>query len=635
MPFSGQHRSATTSVLYKMLCGLCEVAQVAEVLISISEKAPQVQGQATVSGLEKFCLGLVWWSWAIMAVPWHMALLLLMYPRILGAQRVIDGTTYTTRPSTTTPSTTRPFTTTLNAPVSRPPVRLVHPNSSCSGRVEIFLSGQWGTVCDDIWELPHAQVVCRQLGCGRALSAQPAAFFGQGSGPIWLDDVRCTGNESAITECTHSGLGAHNCNHGEDAGVICEVINATTSTTRPSTTRPFTTTLNAPVSRPPVRLVHPNSSCSGRVEIFLSGQWGTVCDDIWELPHAQVVCRQLGCGRALSAQPAAFFGQGSGPIWLDDVRCTGNESAITDCTHAGLGAHNCNHGEDAGVICEEVQPLLQASQLVCSDSQLQVGVHFSSLQFRLNLLSGHLAVPSCSSYRVQENVVWYQVPRQAGFCGTVLTTNSTHAIYSNNLFLYPLSNSSLVIPEVIPFSCAYPLEINTSLNTFIRPILRDGGLQGSGSTASASMYVFYDSNFTAIYNGRHPITLPVGSALHVGVFVTESEPAFALVLDECYTSSSVFPNGGSTVRYFLLHSRCPTNPQVSVIENGVSLRALFSALLFSQQGTTPYVFLHCRLSLCDKRSYSCVPFCARRTYRSVPRSAQLSPVTIGPITWEE
>uniref|UniRef100_A0A8D3EDX8 SRCR domain-containing protein n=2 Tax=Scophthalmus maximus TaxID=52904 RepID=A0A8D3EDX8_SCOMX len=95
-------------------------------------------------------------------------------------------------------------------------------NSSCSGRVEIFLRGQWGTVCDDAWGLVDAQVVCRQLGCGRVLSAPLSARFGPGRGPIWLDDVTCTGSESKLTECRHRGIGSHNCAHSEDAGVVCE-----------------------------------------------------------------------------------------------------------------------------------------------------------------------------------------------------------------------------------------------------------------------------------------------------------------------------------------------------------------------------------------------------------------------------
>ncbi|KAK7939331.1 hypothetical protein WMY93_002657 [Mugilogobius chulae] len=69
------------------------------------------------------------------------------------------------------------------------------------------------------------------------------------------------------------------------------------------------------------------------------------------MSDAQVVCRQMGCGPALGATGGAGFGQGSGKIWLDDVKCSGNESFLTQCGHRGFGTNNCGHGEDAGVVC--------------------------------------------------------------------------------------------------------------------------------------------------------------------------------------------------------------------------------------------------------------------------------------------
>ena len=101
-------------------------------------------------------------------------------------------------------------------------VRLVSPtNSLSSGRVEVFYNGTWGTVCDDWWDLHDADVVCRQLGYDGALSAPRAAAFEQGTGPIWLDDVGCFGNEKSIFQCGHQGWGVENCWHGKDAGVVC------------------------------------------------------------------------------------------------------------------------------------------------------------------------------------------------------------------------------------------------------------------------------------------------------------------------------------------------------------------------------------------------------------------------------
>lgn len=103
----------------------------------------------------------------------------------------------------------------------RTELRLVNGSSRCSGRVEIFHDQQWGTVCDDRWSSKHAEVVCRELGCGVPLKAHTKAFYGQGTGPIWLDDVNCQGTEAALRECTASAWGHNNCNHREDAGVEC------------------------------------------------------------------------------------------------------------------------------------------------------------------------------------------------------------------------------------------------------------------------------------------------------------------------------------------------------------------------------------------------------------------------------
>ena len=94
-------------------------------------------------------------------------------------------------------------------------------NLPSSGRVEVFYNGTWGTICDDLWDSQDADVVCRQLGYDGALSAPREAAFGQGTGQIWLDDVRCVGNEKSISQCSHQGWGIENCRHGEDAGVVC------------------------------------------------------------------------------------------------------------------------------------------------------------------------------------------------------------------------------------------------------------------------------------------------------------------------------------------------------------------------------------------------------------------------------
>lgn len=200
----------------------------------------------------------------------------------------------------------------------------------CSGRIEIKFQGQWGTVCDDNFNMHHASVVCKQLECGSAVSFSSSAIFGEGSGPIWFDDLVCNGNESALWNCKHEGWGKHNCDHAEDAGVIC-LDGADLS----------------------LRLVDGVTECSGRLEVKFQGEWGTVCDDGWDSNDAAVACKQLGCPTAVIAIGRVNASEGTGNIWLDRVSCHGNESAVWQCKHHEWGKHYCNHIEDAGVTCSD------------------------------------------------------------------------------------------------------------------------------------------------------------------------------------------------------------------------------------------------------------------------------------------
>ena len=201
-------------------------------------------------------------------------------------------------------------------------VRLVGGTFS-SGTVEVFYKDQWGTVCDESWDINDANTVCGQLGFYGAERALSGAHYGAGSGPVWMDDVACSAKDSFLYNCNHSGWGRSSCSHSRDAGVICTVV----------------------------RLVNGGVNFR-RVEVYHNGQWGTVCDDKWDITDANVACRQLGFPNAISSSGGAKYGEGSDGIWMDEVECQGGEASLLDCAHEGWGQHGCIHSKDASVECD-------------------------------------------------------------------------------------------------------------------------------------------------------------------------------------------------------------------------------------------------------------------------------------------
>ena len=409
-------------------------------------------------------------------------------------------------------------------------LRLADGTGPGSGRVEIYHENQWGLVCDDRFGTQDAAVVCRQLGY-TGNTAVAGLRTPNGSGPIWLDEVQCTGSESRLADCPHAGWGVHNCALFEGVGVECTtdkvlgvevtagvrelavtwtavagatgykvqwksgdqdydttrqqvvtgqavvratISNLTGGTTytvrvlatktggtdgipsdevtgvpyaapavtlaaapaevaegvggsgapvivtgalqqaetaaatvtvtvqgdtaeasdfaavadftltiaanRSSGTATFTlapvdddhheedetvavsgsaagrrvsgtvvTILNDDHAR--VRLAAGSAPGSGRVEVFHDHEWGTVCDEGFDIADAAVVCRQLGYSGADRVMSRQDVRPGSGPIWLESLRCGGSERYLSDCPHRGWGVVFCSHGADAGVQC--------------------------------------------------------------------------------------------------------------------------------------------------------------------------------------------------------------------------------------------------------------------------------------------
>eukprot|EP00731_Ephydatia_muelleri_P004260 Em0002g436a len=329
-------------------------------------------------------------------------------------------------------------------------VRLVGNGSTISqGRVEVCYNNTWGTVCDDFFDSLDASVVCKQLGYYGTSRAYGNASFGQGVGTILLRGLLCNGQEASLLACSQSySIGSTGCNHSRDAGVNCSLLAYAIPGAKygqgtgavllggvvcsGSELTPFECSrsqgigstnclhssdagVNCSIDTTPacstgaVRLAGQGSNSSqGRVEICYNGQWGTVCDYLWDTNEAAIVCKQLGynaqafnCSNGAvrlvgsrssmlqgtvevcynqhwgtvcdylwganeasivckqlgfngtsTAYAGAFFGQSTYQSFLSGLLCSGREQTLLECgRYSSIYATGCGSTRNAGVTC--------------------------------------------------------------------------------------------------------------------------------------------------------------------------------------------------------------------------------------------------------------------------------------------
>ncbi|XP_019205450.1 scavenger receptor cysteine-rich type 1 protein M160 [Oreochromis niloticus] len=191
-------------------------------------------------------------------------------------------------------------------------------DSKCYGTVNIEVNGSVKPVCASNWTKSEAELVCKELGCGKLIYTQER----QNSRGI-MDHVSCKGSESSLWHCEAQ--------HGDN--IQCSK-------------QPYVVCSDSVE----VKLADGPGRCAGRLEIKLEGQWRKVPADEWTEDQSAAVCKQLQCGEKGKTEK---FSQGSGSFL--SLKCPENKkiSTISECLTENSNNKFSNQEVKAvGITCE-------------------------------------------------------------------------------------------------------------------------------------------------------------------------------------------------------------------------------------------------------------------------------------------
>jgi len=200
-----------------------------------------------------------------------------------------------------------------------------------------------------------------------------------------LSDVACLGTEQNLLNCSYSRLPGSQCGPREDAGVVCQCKKSAALTF--ITLHEYSSNLMCVTARTTpagdctsntLRLVNGTmndtmQTLDGRLEICINNAWGTICSNSFRLVDAEVACNHAigfdrigwycyyfsfcgftyqNCSGSKVISPRSYLS--SGPIFLDQLACTGSDSNLLECSRGGqiLGLASCNHTQDVWVECK-------------------------------------------------------------------------------------------------------------------------------------------------------------------------------------------------------------------------------------------------------------------------------------------
>ncbi|CAH2307095.1 uromodulin [Pelobates cultripes] len=319
------------------------------------------------------------------------------------------------------------------------------------------------------------------------------------------------------------------------------------------------------------------------------------------------------------------------------------------CTDPSSTMDSCSCGDEEecryvnghfGCYCKtSTEPLSLGTlspALSCGANSMIVSFTKCRLQrLKLNTNTVHLLDANCTgslNFNSTSVISVMSAPKKDS-CGNQELKNATHVIYKNIIYLSLDTNSSVGGEDVfsITYSCAYPLDMQVSLETILSPMNSSiAVIEGSGQLVT-SIALYQDSSLSTPYVGSE-IILTSKTILHVGVFINGGDTSqFLLVMKNCYATPS--RNASDPIKYDIIKNSCSSkqDSSITIYENGVSRRGRFSVQLFGYVQNSNVVFLHCDLRICDQRTETCTPSCSGSRSSTENTGNTNATVYIGPI----
>ncbi|XP_041465432.1 lysyl oxidase homolog 2-like [Lytechinus variegatus] len=228
-------------------------------------------------------------------------------------------------------------------------IRLDGSQLSTEGRIEVFLDGQWGTITNiNTWGYNEVSVVCKQLGFhGKQVAVLGGGYYGRGSGPVHLANVKCREEATSLEQCSHVQVKGEYIDHEFDVAITCDAA---------------------------IRLKGSRTSgnfLNGIVQVY-TNEWITLCTSYWTSANSKVACRRLGypVGRASSIRVPETLTS----VYRRDYQCTGNEWALEECPN------NVNNLTS----CQSQVPYINCSNVETSSPS------YDKSSFTLSTISGSI-----------------------------------------------------------------------------------------------------------------------------------------------------------------------------------------------------------------------------------------------------